>query len=151
MAGRAARNQEVLKSLRNGEYKMVLLGPPDYLELKDALISSNFTRYYNCSVTIPNGYYMQTGGIHISTVWFRDKIACKEMKDKVLRYYSDHFGEICSKSRFAADTLKKYVFPRLGITYTQETYRCNGGKEYFHSKPANEGGDAQTYPELFRL
>jgi hypothetical protein len=122
-------NAEAERKLRAGWYSALILAPPDYNGIL-RILNENRTHPYNCTVTLPNVYYRSRGGVHITSVMFRDRGLCETMKTKVVRYYADRFDAICAKSRIAAELIKDQVLPLNGWRMNKETGACKADGDY---------------------
>ncbi len=132
-------NSRVMERLAKAEYSMLLLAPPAYDEMT-MLIKKNLTKAYNCTAVLPNAYYRTKGGVHLTTVFFKDRAACEATRRSVAEYYLDAYGGICSRSGFAANFVKNTVFPLNGYKARLDQAECNFENDWFMDKTDLEGG-----------
>jgi hypothetical protein len=114
--GDIANNAKIMERLKEGRYDMILVSPPDYPGLIEAM--PEFEGYgYNCSVALPDTYYIDENTVHVMLVKFKDQERCKDIRSKVVDYYTKKLPEICAKSRSAAANIKDKVLPlnKVGI------------------------------------
>jgi hypothetical protein len=145
----ARHNIPVRKRLQDGEYSIVMLAPPDYVGLY-GLVKESLPAVYNCSVILPNTYYQTKGGVHMTTLLFKDQASCARMRRSVVDYYVLQYDSICAKSLFAAQVIRNVVLPLDHAKLDLDLSHCNSENDPFQDKSGIGGGPEFKEQDILR-